>query len=303
MPNVKSKKTYTRRNTRTRLIDLLKEAIDLVEKGCPTGIMTRVPATARVPSAPSAPSPAEQLNTIEEEPLLTQAKTLLASSQVELNKGRALEAQAQEFMRAQGIPKPKGAPRPGVLKYNEFVKRWISEHPDYQAKGQYQAALKEIQRTGAWAAVAKGKNNTRKIKTPPATPGRVSPLLRNVRENATATPLTVSTASTAPNAANATPNSSPPPARANVANANVPANSSPAPAIATAATPANISYQNEGMDDTVGMRKIKMNGRNLYITSNNGLFDRQGNSPGDFVGRLVNGKIVEEEAPELPEYA
>jgi hypothetical protein len=57
------------------------------------------------------------------------------------------------------------------------------------------------------------------------------------------------------------------------------------------------------MDDTVGLRKIKMNGRNLYISSNNGLFDRQGNSPGDFVGRLVNGKIVEEEAPELPDYA
>jgi len=299
MPNVKTKKTYTRRNTRTRLIDLLKEAIDLVEKGCPTGIMTRVPATARVPAAPS---PAEQLDTIEEEPLLTQAKTLLASSQVELNKGRALEAQAQEFMRAQGIPKPKGAPRPGVLKYNEFVKKWISEHPDYQAKGQYQAALKEIQRTGAWAAVAKSKNNTRKIKTPPATPGRVSPLLRNVENVSTSTPLTASTVSTAPNAANATP-TPPPPARANVANANVPANASPAPAPATAATPANTSYQNEGMDDTVGMRKIKMNGRNLYISSNNGLFDRQGNSPGDFVGRLVNGKIVEEEAPELPDYA
>jgi hypothetical protein len=283
MPNVKSKKTYTRRNTRTRLIDLLKQAIDLVEKGCPTGIMTRGPVTALPPTP---------LNTIEEEePLLTQAKTLLANSQVELNKGRALEAEAQEFLKSQGIPKRKGAPRPGVLKYNEFVKRWISEHPEYQDRGKYQAALKEIQRTGAWAGVAKA-NTTRKVKSPAVTPGRLSPLIRNVDN-------VLSTASTT--ATPATP--------VNVTNANAPV-TAPVTAPATAraqtpvpATPANTSYQNEGMDDTVGMRKIKMNGRNLYISSNNGLFDRQGNSPGDFVGRLVNGKIVEEEAPELPDYS
>ena len=57
------------------------------------------------------------------------------------------------------------------------------------------------------------------------------------------------------------------------------------------------------MDDTVGMRKISMNGRSLYMSSDNGLFEREGNSPGDFIGRLVDGKIVEEEAPELPEYS
>ena len=57
------------------------------------------------------------------------------------------------------------------------------------------------------------------------------------------------------------------------------------------------------MNDTVGMRKIMMNGRSLYMSSDNGLFERDGNAPGDFIGRLVDGKIVEEEAPELPEYS
>jgi hypothetical protein len=227
---------------------------------------------------------------------------MLTTSQAELNKGRLLEAQAQELMMAQGIPKPKGAPRPGVLKYNEFVKKWISEHPDYQAKGQYQAALKEIQRTGAWAAVAKGnKSTTRKISTPAATPGRLSPLIRNVVANdlstaSTATPAT-QTPATAPVAANSPPSPAPT-TLVSLFSAQTPVSATPATAIS-----ANTAYQNEGMDDTVGMRKIKMNGRNLYISSNNGLFDRQGNAPGDFVGRLVNGKIVEEEAPELPEYS
>jgi len=133
-----SRKTYTRRNTRTRLIDLLKEAIELVEKGCPPGHMTRGPTSAlptlhsAMPeiSATAKPVTAKPvtatvtvkpvtskvkktkvpLSAIPEENLRTQANSLVTKSQVEV--------------------KPKRAPRPGVLKYNELVKNWISKHPE-----------------------------------------------------------------------------------------------------------------------------------------------------------------------------
>ena len=278
MSTLKSRKTYTRRNTRTRLIDILKEAIELVEKGCPAGHMTRGP-TSVLPTLPST-TPATlgkaPLSSIAEENLRTQANSLLAASQVELNKGIALESQAQDYMKTQGITqKRKGTVRPGVLKYNEFVKKWISEHPEYQAKGKYQAALKEIQRSGNWDKVSGTRKKPKAVSN--ATPARLSPVVP-LRNQASAN----STPSTAP----ATP-----------------ANATPANATPANATPANSSYTNEGMDDTVGMRKISMNGRNLYMSDDNGLFERDGNAPGDFVGRLVDGKIVEEEAPELPEYS
>lgn len=322
MSTPSSRKTYTRRNTRTRLIDLLKEAIELVEKGCPPGHMTRgptsvlptlplatntMPVTALVTSKPGKTKKAAKgpLSAIPEENLVAQSKSLLAASQLELEKGRALELQAQDFLKSQATAapatatvKPKGAPRPGVLKYNEFVKDWISKHPEYQAKGKYQAALKEIQRSGNWDRVS----GTRKKTKVTATPARVSPSLAlnssvnaNANANANTTPANATPANATP--ANATP------ANAN-ANANVNANATPAAANATLATAtSNTPYTNEGMNDTVGMRKISMNGRSLYMSSDNGLFEREGDAPGDFVGRLVDGKIVEENAPELPEYS
>ena len=304
MSTPSSRKTYTRRNTRTRLIDLLKEAIELVEKGCPPGHMTRGPALQTLPSA-MPPKTKVPLSAIAEEELLTQANSLLAASELELEKGRALESEADSYMKTQGVTqKKKGTVRPGVLKYNEFVKKWISEHPEYQAKGKYQAALKEIQRSGNWDRVSgtrkKPKAVSNAIPAPliNATPARVSPAvsLRNQANPSTAN----SSPSTAPLSAT--------PANATPANA-TPANATPAstpaltPAPTPAPTPANAPYTNEGVDDNVGMRKISMNGRSLYMSSDNALFEREGNSPGDFIGRLVDGKIVEEEAPELPEYS
>lgn len=284
-----------------------------MEKGCPPGHMTRGP-TSVLPTLPaSASTEKAPLSAIAEENLRTQANSLLAASQVELEKGRAIEAQAQNYMNTQGIvtQKKKGTVRPGVLKYNEFVKNWISKHPEYQAKGKYQAALKEIQRSGNWDRVSGTKKKTKTAAVTNATPARVSPALalrNNVNSSNTAT------ANSSPSTANSSPSTAPlsaTPANATPANATpavTPANATPAvtPANATPAnaTPANAtSYTNEGLDDTVGMRKISMNGRSLYMSSDNALFERDGNSPGDFIGRLVDGKIVEEDAPELPEYS
>jgi hypothetical protein len=54
------------------------------------------------------------------------------------------------------------------------------------------------------------------------------------------------------------------------------------------------------MDDMFGMRKIRMEGRDLYMSDNMGLFNRndEDDDPlGEFVGYLRNGKIVEQNAP------
>ena len=260
-----SRKTYTRRNTRTRLIDILKEAIELVEKGCPPGHMTRGP-TSVLPPMVKAKAP---LSAIAEENLRSQANSLLVASQTEL----ANNMKAQNITAVPIKEKVKGVVRPGVLKYNEYVKKWISEHPEYQAKGKYQAALKEIQRSGNWSSVSGTRKKVKNLV--PVTATRLSPVvpmsLTSMFTNATAKPV----------------------------NAATPATATPTPAAATPSMP----YTNDGMDDTVGMRKISMEGRNLYMSSDNGLFEREGNSPGDFIGRLVDGKIVEEETPELPEYS
>ena len=289
-----SRKTYTRRNTRTRLIDLLKEAIELVEKGCPPGHMTRGP-TSVLPTLPSAMSSAMLATEMPAMPATempampatamppmpstaTATTTANATKTLKVKKTKVpLSAIPEENLRTQANSlasqvqvKPKRAPRPGVLKYNEFVKNWISKHPDYQAKGMYQAALKEIQRSGNWDRVSGTRKKVKTAAVTNATPARLSPTLP-LRNNANTS---------------------------NTTNANANANATPA----TLDTPA-MPYTNEGVNDTVGMNKITMNGRSLYLSSDNALFERDGNVLGDFIGRLVDGKIVEEEAPELPEYS
>jgi hypothetical protein len=291
-----SRKTYTRRNTRTRLIDLLKEAIELVEKGCPPGHMTRGP-TSVLPTLPSA-MPAMPAMLATEMPAMpstampampstataTATTTANATKTLKVKKTKVpLSAIPEENLRTQANSlasqvqvKPKRAPRPGVLKYNEFVKNWISKHPDYQAKGMYQAALKEIQRSGNWDRVSGTRKKVKTAAVTNATPARLSPTLP-LRNNANTSNTTNANANTtAANATNATP--------------------------ATLDTP-DMPYTNEGVNDAVGMNKITMNGRSLYLSSDNALFERDGNVLGDFIGRLVDGKIVEEEAPELPEYS
>jgi hypothetical protein len=51
------------------------------------------------------------------------------------------------------------------------------------------------------------------------------------------------------------------------------------------------------------MRKIRVEGRDLYmVDSNSSLFDRneeEGDALGEFVGHLRDGKVVEDEAPNV----
>ena len=59
-------------------------------------------------------------------------------------------------------------------------------------------------------------------------------------------------------------------------------------------------YEDLGMNDNLGMRKISVNGRQLLMTNgNSGLFEDKNGAPGDFVGYLKNGKVEASSPPEL----
>jgi hypothetical protein len=75
------------------------------------------------------------------------------------------------------------------------------------------------------------------------------------------------------------------------------------PAAAPAPTPSvsqGKGYEDLGMNDNLGMRKISVNGRQLLMTNgNSGLFEDKNGAPGDFVGYLKNGKVEASSPPEL----
>ena len=76
------------------------------------------------------------------------------------------------------------------------------------------------------------------------------------------------------------------------------ASSSPSSLAPAATSPSG--YKDLGMDDTLGMRKISVNGRKLLMTNgNSGLFEDKDGAPGDFVGYLRNGKVEESSPPEV----
>jgi hypothetical protein len=59
-------------------------------------------------------------------------------------------------------------------------------------------------------------------------------------------------------------------------------------------------YEDLGVDEMFGMRKVKVDGRDLYMSDNKGLFirnDEDDDPLGEFVGYLRDGKIVEQNAP------
>jgi hypothetical protein len=73
------------------------------------------------------------------------------------------------------------------------------------------------------------------------------------------------------------------------------------PPIKEEASPSGSSaYEDMGMNDNLGMRKISVDGRKLLMTNgNSGLFEDKNGAPGDFVGYLKNGKVEASSPPEL----
>jgi len=80
-----------------------------------------------------------------------------------------------------------------------------------------------------------------------------------------------------------------------------PAPPSPTPSSLSAVSPAPApEYEDLGMNDNLGMRKIRVNGRQLLMTNgNSGLFEDMNGAPGEFVGYLKNGKVAPSSPPEL----
>lgn len=75
---------------------------------------------------------------------------------------------------------------------------------------------------------------------------------------------------------------------------------SPALDASSAAVPTESGYEDLGMNDNLGMRKIRVNGRQLLMTNgNSGLFEDNDGAPGEFIGYLKNGKVTASSPPEL----
>lgn len=278
-------KKYTRRTTRDRLIDLLEEAIKLVKVRC-VGPEEDVLQTARrefQEAADMKNQAAALLKTAREaepqdeapltsngfaEPLPEVLPQVPATPQVSL----AQVSRPNFSITRKKLPSCPGGPKA----FNEFLKSKRAEvEANLGPNAKYADVRAEISKR--WKETCR-KTNTKKVSKVKtlATPGRV---------NAPATLL----------------EAAPAPAEAAVEEAAVeqPAvEAVPVPAVEAVPVPAVEGYEDEGLDDTLGMRRIVVEGRPLYMTNaNKGLFDRSNDEVGSFVGYLRNGKIVEQDAP------
>jgi hypothetical protein len=296
---VATRKTYTRRTTRDRVVDLLEEAIRLVKARCvepEKGSATKVArdlleeskkefaeavemkrqanvalqtATAVVGSTASAEAPVT--TTVPPLPMtLKKSKTAVASTlpTVTVAKNTSLKKKA---------PSCPGGPKA----FNEFLK---SKRAEVEAELGPQAAYSEVRARIAqlWKETcsldsaggsAASKRTTRKLKTP-ATLGRVNAPV----------PLAPAAALSPVPEVSESKETEAEEVEAENENAILPVQ----------------SYEDLGMDEMFGMRKVKVEGRNLYMSGNMGLFNRndEDDDPlGEFVGYLRDGKIVEQDAP------
>ena len=272
----KETRHYTRRTTRQRVVDLLREAIELVEKRCAEPAKgTLLPASVAASSSSSAP--AETLTTSLFAPVNSKKpKTPKATVTAAAMNGSSSNSQTLKVKKMASCP---GGPKA----FNEFLKK---ERPRVEAELGPSATYANVRRkiSANWKAQCGASNSkTRKTAKTAATPGRVNakvPLLSAVPEGAEE------------NSSNTTPRNNANATNANARNVNANANARNANS--------NKGYENLGMDDTLGMRKIRIGNRDLFMTeANSGLFEREDDmNPGGFVGYLKNGRIVESNSPE-----
>jgi len=276
----------SRRTTRDRLIDLLEEAIKLVKVRCvgpeddvleqarrefQEAADMKNQAAALLKSARNTPYPQEILtsNGFSD----TQAPLPEVVPQV------PQVPRVNTTLKVKKLPSCPGGPKA----FNEFLKAKRAEvEANLGPNAKYVDVRAEIAKR--WKEACRSKTNTKKIKTK-RTPGRVNAFTSPVPV-ATTVPVASPVASPV-----ATPVATPVPEVPEVPVSEVPV---PVPV----PVPVSEGYENEGMDDTLGMRRISVEGRPLFMTnSNNGLFDRSNDELGPFVGYLRNGKIVEQDAP------
>lgn len=232
---------------------------------------------------------------------------------------------------APAIKKKSGGCPGGPKAYNEFVKKWLAEQRAAGREMTYQQALKEIKEKDIYTqscGLPPKKNKTRKLPKVSQTPGRVNaPYVPYVQNSPNAAPAPVTAAPSSLSAA-ASLASAPqvkergkslPPTAANLEKqeserkyleegiaSRRAAREAEAEALAPVAEEEGSSlaapegYEDLGMNDNLGMRKISVNGRKLLMTNgNSGLFEDKEGAPGDFIGYLKDGKVVPSSPPEL----
>jgi hypothetical protein len=300
-----TKRTYTRRTTRDRVVALLEEAIQLVKARCVEPEKgTKLPFTATQAEPPSVSNFSASVDaamvgaTPETQDLLAQsrlefakaaelkkqANALLQASNAnsQFAKAAELKKQANALLEASSkvrsqmslttvnttlkkkLPSCPGGPKA----FNEYFKKMRPVVEGEMPDAKYSDVRAEIAKR--WKESCSLGNKTRKASKTKATPGRVN----------------------APLAQEAAPLSA-------VAEEEAEAlDEAPLSQVAEA-EPAEQGYTNLGMDDTLGMRKIEIEGRPLYMTdANSGVFERDDDSAGAFVGYIRNGKLVEQEQPD-----
>jgi hypothetical protein len=306
-----TRKTYTRRTTRDRVVDLLEEAIRLVKARCvePEKGSAATTKAARDILAESKREFAEAVEMKRQANAALQTATALSVAQEEapavtipplpmtLKKSKTATASVvvapnNTTLRVKKAPSCPGGPKA----FNEFLKSKRAEVEaelgDKAPYSEVRARIAQLWKETCSTTGGASKRTTRKLKTP-ATPGRVN------------APVSL-----------AAPEAAAPEAAAPEA---------PGPALSvipevSASKETEVEeeqeeqeeqdensllpvqpYEDLGMDDMFGMRKVRVDGRDLYMTdANKGLFNRndEDDDPlGEFVGYLRNGKIVEQNAP------
>lgn len=310
-----ARKTYTRRTTRDRVVDLLEEAIRLVkarcvepEKGAGTKAARDILAESKKEFAEAvemkrqanaalqtATALASSANEAEAEaaptvipplPMTLKKKTKTAAAALAATGGAGataapLTATATAKNTTLKVKKAPSCPG-GPKAFNEFLK---SKRAEVEAELGGEAPYSEVRARIAqlWKETCSStgsKRTTRKVKTP-ATPGRVN--------------APVSLAPVPGAALSAVPEAS----ESKEAEEEESKEQEQEAEDENAVLPVQ-SYEDLGMDDMFGMRKVRVEGRDLYMSDNMGLFNRndEDDDPlGEFVGYLRNGKIVEQNAP------
>ena len=171
--DTKSRKQYTRRNARTRIADLLREALQLVDKHCVASGTTLMPKTPMTTKAKLTP-------VMEETPLVTPLPETPLPNITPMNSfvtappSNSVPPTPSTAAKAVSTTQRKYNP-----KWNEFVTQYMKEQKELGRELKRPEALFEIKELGLYES---NKRITRKTL---ATPGRVSPSL-NVNANANA---------------------------------------------------------------------------------------------------------------------
>jgi hypothetical protein len=329
--DTQSKRTYTRRTTRDRVVALLEEAISLVKarcvepiKGSPENMLQKsklefqkavqIKQQANAVLEESSRRSHYPVEAINAENISVNAP--LAPLPVELSDIPQELAPVTSNVAVRpavniSVKKRKSGSCPGGPKaFNEFLK---AKRPEVEAQllaetGQappYTMVRERISKLWRESCQAPTKNTTRRRskvpKTPsvvpsvPQTPGRVNanvPLVSNVKSEMPLSRINEGSEEEIPEVTEI-------PAVPEVTEAT---EATEIPAVPEATEAIESQYNDLGMNNAVGLRKVTVKGKPFYMTNTNGgLFKRESDTNsevGSFVGYFRNGNIVYQDEPD-----